>query len=201
MLTAADADTLDEAMRHWVDPCNNFVYADVHGNIGYLNRGQVPIRSMANAWLPVPGWTGEHEWQGHIPFEAQVRSRNPETGCIVTANNRIADKDYPYYLSLDNAPEYRARRIWERLAPLTQATVDDMSAIHAERVSIPAQIYLERLAEMAPLDDLSATAKATLSAWMGPWTPMRWRRPSIAPFATDWSSQSFSICLATRWPM
>lgn len=61
MLTAADADALDESMRHWVDPCNSFVYTDVHGNIGYLNRGQVPIRSMANAWLPVPGWTGEHE--------------------------------------------------------------------------------------------------------------------------------------------
>lgn len=105
--------------------------------------------------------------QGNIPFEEQVRSRNPETGCIVTANNRIAGKDYPYYLSIDNAPEYRARRIWDRLAPLTQATVDDMSAIHAESVSIPAQIYLARLADIEPLDDVSAAAKTILSAWDG----------------------------------
>ncbi len=96
-----------------------------------------------------------------------MRSRNPETGCIVTANNRIADKDYPYYLSLDNAPEYRARRIWDRLAPLTQATVDDMSAIHAERVSIPAQIYLARLADIDPLDEISVKAKTILSTWNG----------------------------------
>jgi penicillin G amidase len=63
-LSAVNAGALDESMRDWVDPCNNFVFADVHGNIGYLNRGKVPMRSMANAWLPVPGWTGEHEWQG-----------------------------------------------------------------------------------------------------------------------------------------
>ena len=38
----------------WVDPCNNILFADVHGQIGYRTRGQVPIRSRANAWLPVP---------------------------------------------------------------------------------------------------------------------------------------------------
>ncbi|MDP3062291.1 MAG: penicillin acylase family protein, partial [Chloroflexota bacterium] len=77
-LRATSADELEEAMRPWVDPCNNFVFADTSGNIGYRTRGKVPVRSMANAWLPVPGWTGEHEWQGYIPFEEMPRSRNPE---------------------------------------------------------------------------------------------------------------------------
>ncbi len=167
MLTATDAEALDASMREWVDPGNNFVFADVQGNIGYLNRGKVPIRSMANAWLPVPGWTGEHEWQGHIPFEEMARSYNPDTGLIVTANNRIVGHDYPHYLSLDNAPDYRARRIWERLEPLTQATVNDMKDIHAERVSIPAQIYLKYIATVEPTDALSAQAKTLLTAWDG----------------------------------
>jgi penicillin amidase len=165
MLSADNAVALDEAMRSWVDPCNNFVYADVQGNIGYLQRGRVPIRTMANAWLPVPGWTGEHEWQGHIPFEAAARSLNPDTGLIVTANNRIVGQDYPYYLSLDNAPDYRARRILDRLQDLTQATVEDMRAIHAERVSIPARSYMPWIAEIDPPDTLCATAKALLCAW------------------------------------
>jgi penicillin amidase len=165
MLYADHAEALDESMRPWVDPCNNFVFADVHGNIGYLHRGRVPIRAMANAWLPVPGWTGEYEWQGAIPFEEAARALNPENGLIVTANNRIVGHDYPYYLALDNAPEYRARRILDRLQSLTQATVEDMRDIHAERVSIPARIFQRWMAEIEPSDASCASAKALLCAW------------------------------------
>jgi penicillin amidase len=165
MMRAAGADDLDESMREWVDPCNNFVFADVHGDIGYLNRGKVPIRPMRNAWLPAPGWDGQHEWQGNIPFEELARSRNPENGFIVTANNRIVDHEYPYYLSLDSAPEYRARRIYGRLEGLTGATVEDMASVHAERVSIPALIHTSILAEAVPLDKQSADAKVVLSGW------------------------------------
>ena len=77
---------------------------------------------MANAWLPVPGWTGEYEWQGAIPFAEMPRSRNPETGYIITANNRITEADYPHYINVDFAPEFRARRIADRLAPLRERT-------------------------------------------------------------------------------
>jgi len=176
MLTATSADELEESMREWVDPCNNFLFADVQGNIGYLTRGKIPIRSMANAWLPVPGWTGEYEWQGYIPFAELPRSRNPETGYIVTANNRIAGKDYPHYIALNFAPEYRARRITERLKPLQAASVADMAAIHADRVSIPAQVYAQLLAEVTPLDEPSAQAKAKLAGWHGTMD-----RESVAP--------------------
>ena len=167
MLTASNVDGLDEAMRPWVDPCNNFLMADVHGDIAYLNRGQVPIRSMANAWLPVPGWTGEHEWQGHIPFEELARRKNPETGYIVTANNRIVGKDYPHYIALDFAPEYRARRIIERLRLIVDANVEDMAAVHAERVSIPARVYAELLERVEPRNDYAAVAKRKLQGWDG----------------------------------
>ena len=167
MLTATRADELDESMRAWVDPCNNFLFADVHGDIGYLNRGRVPIRSMANAWLPVPGWTGEHEWQGHIPFEELARSRNPDTGYIVTANNRIVGAEYPYFIALDFAPEYRARRVTERVKTMTRATVEDMAGVHADRTSIPAQTYARLLAGVEPLDEYSAKAQAKLAGWNG----------------------------------
>ena len=165
MMRAANADELDESMREWVDPCNNFVFVDVHGEIGYLNRGKVPIRAQRNAWLPAPGWDGQHEWQGYIPFEELARSRNPENGFIVTANNRIVDKDYPYYISLDSAPEYRARRIFQRLQEIEEATVADMAAVHAERVSIPAQIFQPIVAEAEPLDGPSGSAKELLASW------------------------------------
>ena len=157
----------DESMRDWVDPCNNFVFADVHGDISYLTRGTVPVRSTANAWLPVPGWTGEHEWAGRVPFEEMPRSLNPDTGYIVTANNRIIGDDYPHYIGLFFSTEYRARRVTERLKEITDATVEDMASVHAERVSIPARTYLSLVAKVEPLDDLSARAKERLLAWDG----------------------------------
>ena len=167
MLTASSADELDESMRGWVDPCNNFMYADVHGNIGYLNRGRVPLRSMANAWLPVPGWTGEHEWRGYIPFEELVRSRNPDAGYIVTANNRIVGDECPYYISLHFAPDFRARRITERLASIGAATVEDMSNVHSDVVSIPAATYVELILQANPTDDMTARAKEIVGNWDG----------------------------------
>ena len=171
MLKAASADELEESQREWVDPCNNLVYADVRGSIGYLNRGKVPIRSMTNAWLPVPGWTGEHEWEGVIPFEQLPRVREPDTGYIVTANNRIVGEGYPYYISLDSAPEFRARRITHRLLQLSRATVADMAAIHADKASIPAKVYTSLLAHAQPQAELTRKAKEKLNTWDGTMAP------------------------------
>ena len=177
MLEATSADELEESMRDWTDPCNNFLFIDVHGDIGYLNRGKLPVRSMANAWLPVPGWTGDHEWQGFVPFEELVRSRNPDNGYIVTANNRIVGDDYPHYIALNFAPDgYRARRIFERLKGLDDATVQDMAAIHAEKVSIPGRTYARLLSQVEPLDEPSIRAKEYLAGWDGTMD-----RDSVAP--------------------
>jgi penicillin amidase len=171
MLRATEADQFEEALRPWVDPCNNILFADVHGEIGYRTRGRIPIRTRANAWLPVPGWQGEHEWQGIIPFEAMPRLRNPEAGVMVTANNRIVDATYPHYLALHYEPGFRARRIRDRLRALPQASAPDMAAIHADRVSIPAQAFVARLTGVEPLDALCAQVIAQLQAWDGTMAP------------------------------
>ena len=166
-LRSSSVDEMDEAMRGWIDPCNNYVFGDVDGDIAYLTRGKVPVRSMANAWLPVPGWTGEHEWEGFIPFEEMPRIRNPENGFIVTANNKQVDDDYLHYISVQYATEHRARRIYDRLKEMPNATVEDMGDVHAERVSIPGLAYRKLLEGVEPVDELSAEAKDILSKWDG----------------------------------
>ena len=167
MLRAKNAEELIETHREWVEPCNNFVLADVHGNIGYQCRGRIPIRSMANAWLPVPGWTGEHEWQGQIPFDELPHSLNPDEGYIATANNRPVADDYPYHIAIDFTPEFRVKRVTEGVLSLEHHGVEDMPRVHSQRVSIPAQAYLELLRRVEPEDELSVQAKEKLSAWSG----------------------------------
>ena len=170
MLMSQNCDELTESMRGWVDPCNNFLMADVHGNIGYTSRGEIPIRSRANALLPVPGWTGEHEWQGNIPFEELPRSKNPEPGYFATANNRPVSDDYPYYISLDFAPGFRVERVTHALLSIKDdtgkdATAADMVRVHSDRFSIPARSYIEFLGRVEPLDAGSAQARERLLRW------------------------------------
>ncbi len=166
-LRAANLDELDAAMRNWVDPCNSMTMADVDGNIGYLHRGRVPVRNRANGWLPVPGWTGEHEWQGDIPFEELPRLRNPDTGFVATANNRIVGDDYPHYLSLDYAPPHRAMRVVARLSELQDATIDDMSSVHNDRISLPSLPFVAALSKITPDDERANEAIRRLQGWDG----------------------------------
>ncbi len=171
MLRAGDGYALADSMRGWVDPCNNLLFADVAGNIGYLCRGEIPIRSMWNARLPAPGWTGEHEWTGNIPFEELPRSINPPEGYIVTANNKPVGDDYPYYISTEFTPGFRAERVTRSLLALERPTAADMAEVHAERISIPALAYVDYLKahreQLATADPLTAQALAKLLAWSG----------------------------------
>src|SRR5439155_23345389 len=55
------------------------------------------------------------------------------------------------------------------------AMVEDMAAIHADRVSIPAQAFLQILAQVQPTDPQVAAARELLLAWDG-----RMDRTSVA---------------------
>ncbi len=167
MLNVTSVESMDEAMRPWVDPCNNFMFADVDGGVRYLNRGRMPIRADANFWLPVPGWTGEHEWTGFIAHDELPRVTDPEGGVIVTANQKIVGSEFPYMLSLDYSPGYRARRIYDRLAAHERMSPAEAAAVHAERVSVPATVYCRLLAGVPARDDRFEAARAMLTAWDG----------------------------------
>lgn len=167
MLKANSTFDLDKSMGKWVDPCNNFVFCDVQGNIGYLTRGKLPIRSRANAWLPVPGWTGAHEWEGIVPFSEMPRSHNPKQNYIVTANQKVVDDNYPHFIALDHSPEFRARRITNRLLAQENITVNDMAAIHSDRISIPAQKYVELLKTVIIQDNNTKNILGEFCEWNG----------------------------------
>src|SRR5262249_22272615 len=57
------------ALSRFVVPSQNFVYGDVNGHIGYYAPGRIPIRAKGDGSRPMPGWTGEFEWTGAVPFE------------------------------------------------------------------------------------------------------------------------------------
>jgi len=170
MLRARTVDELDDAMRPWVDPVNNLVSADVDGHVRYRTVGEIPVRAPAgsppaNAWGPVPGWTGDHEWLRSVPYDELPTVRDPEAGWIVTANQEIVGRDYPHYLGCDYSRPDRARRIVDRLAALGPATVDDMAAVHRDRRALGSDRWVERLVLLDGRDDHERAALECLRAW------------------------------------
>jgi len=147
-------------------PGQNFVYADVEGNIGYACTGVFPVRAGGNGAAPVPGWTGDHEWIGVITPNDLPWSLNPERGFLVTANNRIHDDDYPHLIGHDFHTAHRARRITELLAARTDHDVESMHAIQMDSVSLPARETLPLLLAAAS-DPHYSDVVASLAQWDG----------------------------------
>ncbi len=166
MLKARSCVELDATMRGWVDPVNNLLYADVDGNTGYRMRGAVPLRPTVNGWLPVPGWSGEYEWRGMIPFEELPHVLN--AGYVVTANNQVVGGDYPYYIALQFTAQYRARRITDRLMGASSPlTVAEMASIHADVLSLCALEMKGVLDLVHPVSPEGAAALELLRSWDG----------------------------------
>lgn len=153
------------AMKLWDVPAQNIVYADVDGNIGYQMPGRLPVRAKGEGSTPAPGWTGEYEWTGWIPYDDLPRVYNPAAGFIATANNRIAPYTYPYYLSNEWAPHYRATRINELLAATAQHTIQDMRNIQADVYSIPDRELTPYIVALAPQNDTERKALDMIKAW------------------------------------
>src|SRR3954451_20236308 len=104
------ADLVERMADHTV-PCMNLVWADSGGDIGYKLIGRLPRRRGGCPDLPKPGWTGEYEWDGYVPYEELPEIDNPRGGVLVTANNRIAPDDYPHHITSEYMDGYRAARI------------------------------------------------------------------------------------------
>lgn len=168
-LRARTADAVDTALADWVEPANNFVLGDTAGTILYRTAGRIPVRPVVNAWIPVPGWDGGHEWVGMVPDADLPRSRNPESGQIVTANNRVVPEGYRYVLGVDYFNDHRARRIAACLAPLRAAGCNDFAAIHRDEVSLSAQALRDRVAGLDParLSEAAQAVRMRLLRWDG----------------------------------
>ncbi len=112
---AKNWDEFQQAAASYKVPSENLAYADRAGNIGWIASGLAPIRKGWNGLLPVPGDTGEYEWNGYLPGDQNPRVFNPASGMIATANHNILPANYPHMLGYEWAPSFRFDRITEML--------------------------------------------------------------------------------------
>lgn len=167
MNRATSAAEMREALRHWPTPSQNVVFADTAGNIGWVMAGVVPIRKKGTGLTPVPGWTGEYEWDGWVPFEELPQSFNPECGYIVTANNAAVDHTYKHHITWDWMPDYRARRIEQMLTATKALTPEDFRQIQLDVYCIPGVEFAAHFRQLQAADPLEQKALAALQNWDG----------------------------------
>lgn len=99
-----------EALSYFDTPSHNYLYADIHGNIGYVHPGRIPIRGRGAGSLPAPGWDDGYQWRGYIDYDELPWLLNPERGYIISANNPVSpDGSLPFSEHLYN-PGFRATR-------------------------------------------------------------------------------------------
>ena len=128
--------------------------------------------------VPVPGWTGEYEWEEWIPFEELPTVFNPERGYIVTANHAVVDEDYPHLITNYWSPGDRGQRIVNMLDEIISTrkiTASDMATMHMDSYAMLAKSYVPLLAGLSS-DDASVQAALTQ---LQEWEDYQLRRDSV----------------------
>jgi penicillin G amidase len=178
VLDVASGPELIEALGEHHTPVSNFIWADSKGSIGYKTVGRIPTRKGDCPDLPKPGWTGEYEWDGWVPYDELPEIVDPERGFLVSANNRIEPDDYPHHITSDYFDGYRARRIEQLLEAGSEHGLDDFARMQLDMLSLPGLETVHRLARLREpgagrlaLQQREVAAIERLKSWDGRMTP------------------------------
>ncbi|HKW52991.1 MAG TPA: penicillin acylase family protein [Stellaceae bacterium] len=154
-----------DALKDFVAPQQNIVYADVDGHIGFIAPARVPIRAKGDGWMPAPGWSGEYDWTGFIPFDDLPQALDPPSGRFVSANNKIVPDSYPYFLGRGWDLPNRAQRINELLDATPKQSPEASAAIQADTLSPMARDLLPLMLQTRPASKAAAEALDRLKSW------------------------------------
>ncbi|MFC4012266.1 penicillin acylase family protein [Nonomuraea purpurea] len=168
---AADWQEFKAAAALFDVPAQNLVYADTTGKIGYQAPGRIPVREKGDGTYPVPGWTGEYDWNlAPIPYDQLPSVEDPAEGFIVTANNAVIDPErYRPLLTKDWAHGYRSERIRDLLrAAIEKGPIDatTMSRIQQDTRNGFAETLVPALMGV-DLAGPSTRARELLKTWDG----------------------------------
>ncbi|MCE9544067.1 MAG: penicillin acylase family protein [Planctomycetia bacterium] len=140
-----------DVVRRCPQPTLCWVMADRAGHIGQQASGWFPRRRRHySGMLPIPAWDEENHWHGWLPESVLPRIYDPPEGFVATANENVNTPGGPQLVTLP-VPDYRKRRIDERLRALPAARVEDMQQLQYDVLSVQARdllaVFLPHLPE------------------------------------------------------
>ena len=152
-----------DALRLYQTPTQNLVFADVGGDIGFLNPGLVPLRKSGDGSTPVDGASGAFDWTGTIPFDQWPQLHNPETGFAFNANNANFPDDHKPSFGQDWEENFRARRIQQFFDAIDKHSLETSAAMQADHLSLDVRDLQPFIATIAPSDERARTGTGDAS--------------------------------------
>ncbi len=122
---ANNYDDYAAAIKTFICPGQNFVFASKTGDIAIWQQGEFPARWNGQGLFVMPGQDSSFMWQGFIPQPENPHSKNPSSGFLQSANQRPADSTYPYFIPGDYFIP-RGITIVKRLSAMNGITPGDM---------------------------------------------------------------------------
>jgi len=156
-----------DAARLFAAPSQNMVYADREGHIGYQAPGLIPIRKSGRTGdYPAQGWPPADDWTGkYIPFDALPSLLDPEDGMVVTANQAVVGRDYPFALGDPWAYGYRSQRILDLLRKKQRFSIADMARIQLDTRNGFAPTFVPYLRNIFMPSQYLAAGQRLLERW------------------------------------
>lgn len=161
----------------------NFLFADVKGNVGQVTATRVPKRSKALPADLVRPLADAAAWNDLATSRDLPSSYNPASGFLASANNRGAEAQWPigYFFSADD----RVTRLQQLVAGMARVTADDlkrmqMDTYSASSVAMRDAFVARARAAVLSLTPEQAQALDAIAAWDG-----RYDRASTGPVAFE----------------
>lgn len=123
-----------EALRTFNCPAQNFLCADVEGNIFYKAGGKIPLRNYSNFLFPLDGTNSLSDWNSYLSFDLLPEVLNPEIGFIAT-NNNPPSFDFKNIVGNLWEPHSRAERINQLLKSKSKFDVEDFEKFQMDIIS------------------------------------------------------------------
>lgn len=165
--TATNWTEFRKALSEWTVPGQNFVYADLQGNIGYQMTGDYPIRKKGDGSMPEPGYTGDYGWTGYVPFDSLPRAYNPPSHFIATANNKPFTDTTNLPITGVFAPPWRIERITQLINAKPKLSVDDFKAMQLDTQSLMAKDLAPIIAAVPAGDPNTQQVIGLFKGWNG----------------------------------
>ena len=131
-----------EALKYFTCPVQNFVYADVEGNIAIWHAGNTPAKWENQGRFIMDGSDPNYAWNEPIPHNEKAHILNPNRGFVSSANQHVTDNNYSYYLTPWLVESFRGERINQKLANLEDAEFEDFIQIQMDNKSLMAERVL-----------------------------------------------------------
>lgn len=161
---ADDYDSYVNAIGYFLCPAQNFIYADVAGNIALWGQGQYINKWKGQGKYIMQGKDSSTLWGALIPVAENPHAVNPAQGYLSSANQNVSDSSYPYWYN-GRFNEYRALRINEALDTIKDVTVADMFRLQNDEHSILARTILPYMLQVMQANNVIDDNLKELGQW------------------------------------